>query len=318
MPIYTDKIREISARLLRNGSVDMVIGFRKGTVPMTNEPCFITRAEEVSSLIWDYNCRANLANYLIGCKGKVAIISKGCDSRNIVTHITENKVDRDKIYVIGVPCSGMIDRKKIGKLLTVTEITKIQYDNNKIIVETKNDNNSIILNKNDVLQNNCITCTHNNPVISDELVAESIEKQPFVDEYFEINKIEEMNFNNRYKYFSDLFSSCIRCYACRNVCPLCYCPTCFVDESKPQWLSKGQDDVDIKIFHFLRAYHCAGRCTDCGSCEQACPVGINMRLLTKKMVKDCKEKFSWESGLSLDHRPALDFYKTEDPDEFIM
>jgi Fe-S oxidoreductase len=70
-------------------------------------------------------------------------------------------------------------------------------------------------------------------------------------------------------------------------------------------------------FHFLRAYHCAGRCTDCGSCERACPVGINMRVLTKKLEKDCVDNFGWEAGLSAEVRPALDTFKLDDPDKLI-
>ena len=42
---YIDKIKEISARLLKECQVEMVIGFRKGTVPMMNEPHFAKSAE---------------------------------------------------------------------------------------------------------------------------------------------------------------------------------------------------------------------------------------------------------------------------------
>jgi ferredoxin len=82
-------------------------------------------------------------------------------------------------------------------------------------------------------------------------------------------------------------------------------------------VGKSQDPADIETFHFLRAYHCAGRCTDCGSCERACPVGIKMRLFTKKLEKDCLDLFDWEAGLSLDARPPLDVYRPDDPDDFI-
>jgi ferredoxin len=82
-------------------------------------------------------------------------------------------------------------------------------------------------------------------------------------------------------------------------------------------VGKGNDAADIWTFHILRAYHCAGRCTDCGACERSCPVGINMRLLTRKLEMDCSELFGWESGLSLDQRPALDTFKQDDPNLFI-
>jgi ferredoxin len=90
-----------------------------------------------------------------------------------------------------------------------------------------------------------------------------------------------------------------------------------VDESKPQWVGKSQDHTDIRTFHFLRAYHCAGRCTDCGACERACPQGIKVRQFTKKLEKDCLEMFGWEAGMTLDQRPPLDTFKNDDPEAFI-
>jgi ferredoxin len=90
-----------------------------------------------------------------------------------------------------------------------------------------------------------------------------------------------------------------------------------VDEARPQWVGKSQDANDVRTFHFLRAYHCAGRCTDCGACERACPVGINMRTFTKKLEKDCLDLFGWEAGLDPDVRPPLDVYRPQDPNDFI-
>jgi L-lactate utilization protein LutB len=129
--------------------------------------------------------------------------------------------------------------------------------------------------------------------------------------------VEAMTPEAKWQHFEEMLSPCIRCYACRNACPLCYCPTCFVDESKPQWVGKTLDPIDTRTFHFLRAYHCAGRCTDCGSCVRACPMGIDVRAFTKKLEKDALELFGWEAGMSLDQRPALDTFKPADPDGFI-
>ena len=113
---YIDKIREISARLLKDCAVEMVIGFRKGTVPMMNEPHFAKTAEAVDKLVWDSNCGINLANYLTNRHEKIGIIAKGCDSRNIVTHIIENKIKREQIIIIGTPCQGMIDKRKLNAM----------------------------------------------------------------------------------------------------------------------------------------------------------------------------------------------------------
>ncbi len=311
---YIDKIRQISRELLKNKKVDIIIGLKRGTVPMMNEPCVIKNPKDVEKLVWDSNCGINLANYLTDRKEKIGILAKGCDSRNIVTHIIENKIKREQLIIIGVPCRGMIDKNKISSMFE-DEIKQVTEQNGDVIV--KGDGFEETLKKNDVLQQNCSVCIHRNPVIYDELVADLVEEQKDVDQYEDVRKIEAMPSEEKWSYFDDLISACIRCYACRNACPLCYCPTCFVDESRPQWVGKSDDSIDIRTFHFLRAYHCAGRCTDCGACERACPVGINMRMFTRKLEKDCFEQYGWEAGLSLDDRPPLDTYRPEDPDDFI-
>jgi formate dehydrogenase subunit beta len=313
MSSYIDKIKEISKKLLQDGTVDMVIGFKKGTIPMMNEPCLVKNVNDIEQLVWDSNCRNNLANYLVGNKNKVGIVAKGCDSRNIVTRIIENRIHRDKVFVIGVPCTGMIDKEKVSSIIN-KEITGVSEKNEKIIITSAAEEQTI--NKADVLQENCSICIHRNPSIYDELVSDLVEEQA-VDRYEDIRKIEAMSFQEKSNYFDDLLSPCIRCYACRNACPLCYCPTCFVDESNPQWVGKSQDNTDVKTFHLLRAYHCAGRCTDCGACVNACPMGINLRVLTKKLEKDCLDKYNWEAGLLLDERPPLDTFKPDDPENFI-
>ena len=311
---YIDKIKEISEKILKDCTVEMVIGFRKGTVPLMNEPCFARTPDQVDQFVWDGNCGINLANYLADRKEKIGIVAKGCDSRNIVTHILENKIKREQLYIIGVPCLGMIDKRRIAQDFA-DEIIAVEEDNGKVIV--KGHEREKVYDKSAVLQENCAICIHRNPVIHDELVAEPVAEQIEVDRYEDVRRIEAMAPDEKWAHFEEMLAPCIRCYACRNACPLCYCPTCFVDEHRPQWVNKGQDPVDVRTFHFLRAYHCAGRCTDCGACERVCPVGIPVRQFTKKLEKDARELFDWEAGLTLDKRPVLDFYKPNDPDEFI-
>jgi ferredoxin len=314
MTEYTGKIREISKKLLKDKNVDLIIGFRKGTVPMMNEPCFIKKPDEVDHLVWDSHCGINLANYLPNRKEKIGILAKGCDSRNIAIHIIENKIKRDQIKIIGIPCHGMVDKRKIassvsGEILEATE--------DQETVKVTGDGFSKTFQKSDMLQENCKVCKHRNPVIYDELVAEQIPEQQHVDPYEDVRRIEALPDSEKRKYFEELISECIRCYACRNACPLCYCPTCFVDESRPQWVGKSVEPTDTMTFHFLRAYHCAGRCTDCGACERACPVGIRVRQFTKKLNKDCFDLYGWEAGLTIDSRPPLDTYRPQDPNDFI-
>ena len=312
---YAEKIKETALKLLKENRVDTFIGYKEGTVPMMNEPVLVTDPDKVDQLYWDSFCGLNLCNYLTKRTDKIGIVANGCNSRNIVTHIIENQIKREQLYIVGIPCEGMIDHRAVMRAVKYKEILDIQENGDKFLVKGADFDETF--EKEKFLQGNCATCTHRNPVIHDEILGDPVEEQAGVDPIKDVKKIEEMDPAKKQTFFTGLISRCIRCYACRNSCPLCYCPTCFVDESTPQWVGKSSDPTDTMTFHFLRAYHCAGRCTDCGACERVCPMGISMRQFTKKLNKDCQDLFSWEAGLTLDQRPPLDVYRPDDYNDFI-
>jgi ferredoxin len=315
MLAYTEKIQETARKLLKDKTVDVFIGYRKGTVPMMNEPVLIRDPDKAEMLYWDSFCGLNLCNYLTKREDRIGIVATGCNSRNMVTHIIENQIKREQLYIVGIPCTGMIDHRAVERAVGHREIVEVKEDGDSFTVTGRDFEETS--EKKDFLQLNCQVCRHRNPVIHDEMIAEPVKEQAEVEAYKDVEKIEEMTSENKWGFFSRMIEGCIRCYACRNACPLCYCPTCFVDESRPQWVGKSSDPTDTMTFHILRAYHCAGRCTDCGACERACPVGISMRQFTKKLNKDAEALFSWEAGLSPDQRPPLDVYRPDDYDGFI-
>ena len=312
---YTEKIRETAKRLLAEEKVDVFIGYRKGTVPMMNEPLLVNHPDKVDPLYWDNFCGLNLCNYLTKRTDKIGIVANGCNSRNIVTHIIENQIKRDQLYIVGIPCEGMIDHRAVVRAVKFKEILDVHQDGAEFTV--KGHDFEETFEKEKFLQSNCAVCTHRNPVIHDEMLGDPVDEQTDVNPYSDVEKIEGMDPEKKQGFFTRLISRCIRCYACRNSCPLCYCPTCFVDESAPQWVGKSIDPTDTMTFHFLRAYHCAGRCTDCGACERVCPMSISMRQFTKKLNKDTQELFSWEAGLDPEKRPPLDVYQPDDYNDFI-
>ena len=303
---YTEKIRERARKLFAEGKVEVFIGYRKGSVPMMNQPVLIRDPDGADLLYWDSHCGLNLCNYLTKRTEKIGIVANGCNSRNIVTHIIEKQIKREQLYIVGIPCTGMIDHRAVMRAVGQKEILDVEDEGEEFTVRGGGFSQSF--KKKDFLQRNCAVCTHRNPVIFDEMIAEPVAELEGVNAYSDVERIEEMEPEKKGAFFTQLISRCLRCYACRNACPLCYCPTCFVDESRPQWVGKSNDPTDTMTFHFLRAYHCAGRCTDCGACERVCPVGISMRQFTKKLNKDAQRFFSWEAGLSLEQLPPLDVY----------
>jgi formate dehydrogenase subunit beta len=309
-------IRDIAKKLLDEKRVDLIIGFEKGSLPLRSTPCFVRSPSEADRLIWNVNCENNLAKYLPKIKERVGIVAKGCDVRSIIGLIKEKQITREQVFIIGIPCKGMIDRRKIEAKLDGKEILEAEEEDDTIILEGPNLKDTI--KKEEFLHDSCKACTHRNPVIYDVLIGDKVVEDQAIDEYREVKEFEAQSHDERWQIFSNEVSKCIRCYACRNACPFCYCQECFVDSSQPQWIGKTTNLSDIAIFHIVRAFHIAGRCVDCGACDRACPMGIDLRRLTKKIEKDVKDLFNYEAGISLEDVPPLAIFNPDDPQEFIM
>ena len=308
------QLKDLAKKLLEEKKVDLIIGYEKGTMPLRTRPVFIKDAADVNKLVWNSSCENNLAVYLKTAKGKVAVVAKGCDSRSIVGLLKENQIEKDNVFVIGVSCEGVIDRKKIEDLLEGREVLESSEAGSQIII--KGDGFEEKVGKDKVLSEYCKRCKHRNPVISDELVGEKVSELE-VDEYAEVKDLESKSADERWEYFSGQAEKCIRCYACRNACPMCYCPLCFVDQGMPGWFSKTPHPSDTLIFHITRAMHTTGRCIDCGACSRACPMNVELRQLTKKAEKDIKESYGHEVGLKVDESPPLATFEPDDPQEFM-
>jgi len=309
-------MQDAARELLQEGKVDLIIGYEKGTTPLRSTPCFVMEADDVQKLVWDPTCEANLTKYLLDRDERIGVVAKGCDSRSIVVCMAEGQIDREKVVVIGVPCRGVINRKKIEDELDGQEAVEATVNHEEIKVRGAGFEK--VLPTKNYLCDSCLSCRHRNPVIYDFLVGDKVPEVEDVDEFAEIEELESKPSEERWDHFAEELGSCIRCYACRNVCPMCYCKECFVDETMPQWFGKTDDLSDTMIFHIVRAFHLAGRCVDCGACIRACPMEINLRALTKKTEKIVKERFDYEAGTEVEEAPVLGTFKQDDSQEFII
>lgn len=311
----SNKIREVVRKLLRQKEVELVIGFEQGTMPLRSTPCFVRNEEEVDRLIWNSFCSNNLARYLVKRPEKVAIIAKGCDARAVVELIKEKQIPREQVIIIGVPCQGMVDGRQIDAKFESREIREAEEKDNQLII--KGEDFTEVLNRDEYLYPCCEVCTRRNPVIYDILIDEVVAERD-TDQYLDVTQFEAMSPDERWQYIYDEASKCIRCYACRNACPLCYCQECFVDRTAPQWIGKTTDTSDTLAFLIMRAFHLAGRCVECGACERACPMAVDIRKLNRKLVSDVKELFGYEAGTSLDQVAPLTTFRPDDPEGFML
>jgi len=309
---YTEAIRKEARRLLADGSVQVVIGFADGTLPMRAAPFFARKPEDTERLIWGPFCENNLARYLRECKGKkAAIVAKGCDTRSIVALMAEHQLERDQVYIIGVPCEGMIDRRIVARRVP-GEVLAAREEGAELVVEGQGF--ALRLPRSEVLYRSCAACLHPNPVLSDVLLGEPVETWS-QDPYAYVREVESKSPEERSAYFSAEAARCIRCYACRQACPMCYCEECFVDHTAPRWIESGVTPAGLQGWQIGRAYHLTGRCVDCGACERACPEEIDLVYLNGKLNKDVRELYGFETGVKPDELPPLAvFLPDEGPD----
>lgn len=311
----TEKIREVAKQLLADQKVDLVVGFAQGTLPLRSTPYFARTPEQAENLIWSATCENNLANFVRKRTDKVAVIAKGCDVRAIVGLIKEGQINRENLTIIGVPCEGMVDRKQICQAIGCQDILEATDSGAELILKGKNFEKTLA--KADVMFGSCKTCQYNTPVIFDELIGEALPAKEA--NYDDIAAFEALSATERNAFIAKEMEKCIRCYACRQACPMCYCSECFVDCGAPAWIGKSAVSVDDNaLFQTVRVLHLAGRCVDCGACERACPMGIKLSLLNRKMVKDVKELFGAEAGVNLNDPPALNVHQFEDKEDFML
>ncbi|MDR1485722.1 MAG: 4Fe-4S dicluster domain-containing protein [Planctomycetaceae bacterium] len=289
------KLQQKAKELLTNKIVNVIIGYGSPT----NQPALvlITDPSEVDQLIWNEHCTQNLSVYLrrkeVRTLGKAAIVVKGCDAKSVVVLEAENQLDRDSLFVIGMECFGVR------------------------VVPSSSPNNS----QSDIpVAAKCLSCDVNTPLHCDIVIEHNERPAALPDStkrYERLKNLMSMNVTERLEYWKLELSRCIKCYACRQSCPLCYCEVCVADKNRPIRIDTSATLRGNFAWNILRAFHLAGRCVGCSACSDACPAGIDLDLLNLSLAKAAEEHFNHKAGLNRSTNPLIGTFTPEDKEEFI-
>ncbi|MDL2291214.1 4Fe-4S dicluster domain-containing protein [Desulfovibrio sp. OttesenSCG-928-F20] len=308
MPIQDELQRAVKAAL---ADAECVIGWGAGPQALRHRPLFMKNEAEADAFAAGFLSVNNLALFLPEYKGrKVAVVVKGCDARSVTQLINENLVRREDVKIIAFPCRGVIDPDKAAALLEgvceAGEVTALLEDGEDIVLATPAGDRRFA--KKDVLADKCGRCRYPNALDADVFVGEKLEPVIADDDYADLAALEALPFEERMAFWEKEMSRCIRCYACRNACPLCVCrDQCVAVSRDPHWVTQSDGVRDKLFFQIIHASHLAGRCTGCGECQRACPVGIPVLLLKRALSRQVETLFAYQAGVDQGTPPLLTF-----------
>jgi len=285
-----DRLRTEAGKLLADGTVEIVVGYGEGYGGEGVRPLLARTPGEAGGFVWNDACVHNLAAYLSRepCRGimlrggRVGIVAKGCDARAIVVLLQEDQIARESVYVIGMVCDGV---RGAGA--------------------------------GDGPPPRCKACEVRTPPLYDTLIGDPAEASGQGGAAEDVEEAAALTLEERWKYWESRLSRCIKCYACRQACPLCYCPTCITEKSEPQWIDKPSHLRGTLAYHLIRAMHLAGRCVGCGECGRACPLDIPVDLISRYLAREVEEAFGYRTGIDPEATPVFRTYREDDPGDFI-
>jgi len=273
------KIKKRATELIKQGK--RVFAYKRGILPAYPEPAIFTDIAQVDDMVYDKFCSVNLSKMLIGEQGEIAVFMRPCDTFSLNMLVKENKINREAVYVIGIGCGGMF------------------------CVEDGEENG---------LLEACLCCEKTEHAVYDELIHEEHNsREKSFQRFHEVEVLEKQTLDERYAFWQKHLSRCIRCNACRNICPSCHCKRCVFDNDKYDVKQKvNVSAFEEQMFHIIRAYHVAGRCSDCGQCKRVCPQNIPLHLLNRKFINDINTMYGeFQAGADSETPGPLSVFNIE-------
>ena len=245
-----DKILSRAKELLADGTVNRVLGWKKGEFCYDVSPAVFNNEEELENFVYNGFCGANLCKYLVQetkKEGKILVFLKPCDTYGFNQLVKEHRINKDKVYAIGIECQGKLDIEKIYAK-NVGFINSIGGDLSKVIV-----NGNIELDRNELKLEKCMVCEKTHKA-GDEFIVENEKQAPNKDRFEMVAKLEAMTSEEKFAFWKNELSKCIRCNAWRNVCPACTCTKCVFDNDESTIASKANaNEFEEKLFHIIRS-----------------------------------------------------------------
>ena len=308
-----EKLIARAKELLAEGKVQKVVGWRKGLFDYDVTPSVFTSAEDLeNNFVFNEFCGANLSKYLVKITREIEIkksttrmnntmakqrdpnaqdapipsevalvFLKPNDTYSFTQLLKENRITRDDVYAIGVPCQDTLKGAEP-----------------------------------------CGNCAGKKPVSCDEYIGvdPNAEVAQNTARMAEVEKLEFMSEAERFAFWQNEFSRCIRCNACRDICPACTCEKCVFDNNALYTSQKvAETSFEESLYHIIRAWHVAGRCTDCGECSRVCPENIPLHLINRKYIKDINEIYGeYQAGSDLETKAPMQSFKEDDAEPSIV
>jgi coenzyme F420-reducing hydrogenase delta subunit/ferredoxin len=241
-------------------------------------PVFVTRAEDADKLVWNKDCLTNLTAYL----------------------------KRKEIKALGkaaIVVKGCDERA----LLVLEQESQIERGNLHVIGMACE---GLGIAK-------CAGCKVRQPRFADEAIGEA-KPAAEANRYRALDVLMAMSPEERMGFWSEQFDRCQRCYACRQVCPMCYCEQCLVDKNRPQEIDTSPTRKGNFAWQIMRAFHQAGRCVGCGECTRICPVGIDLWALNLVLERGAEKNFEYKAGMEQSALSLIGTYSAQDKEEFIQ